>query len=339
MKPIKASAIANANIALVKYWGKRNSDLMLPQTDSLSMTTEGLQSHTTVEFSERYKRDIVIINGKEFRVGDEEYDEYAGKFLKALRQMYPGKAELKVKIVSNNNFPTAAGLASSAAGFAALAVAVNNALGLGLDERGMSILARRGSGSAARGIHGGFVEWLAGKKDDGSDCFAVQLFPPQHWPELRMVVAVTSKKDKKIKSRAGMKQSVANSPFYKAWKEEVVPRDSETIKKALAEKDFTKLGQTAETNALRMHAVAMATTPPIIYWNAGTMDIIHAVMDWRDAGLECYFTIDGGPQVKILCLEKNAKEIEKRVRKFENIEDVIVTGPGSAARVTDKHLF
>jgi diphosphomevalonate decarboxylase len=334
---MKASSIANANIALVKYWGKRNKEFMLPQTGSVSMTTEGLQAHTTVEFDPKYKEDVLVVNGKEYRKGDEEYDDYVGLFLKVVRDM-TGK-DVKAKIVSSNNFPTAAGLASSAAGFAALAGAVNEALGLGLDDRQLSMLARRGSGSATRSVHAGFVEWKRGEKEDGSDCFAEQLFSQDHWPEFRMVIAVTSRKDKKVKSRAGMKQSVATSPFYKTWAEKVVPRHIETIKRALAEKDFKTLGETAELNALAMHAVAIATKPPVIYWNAGTMDIIHAVMDWRDEGLECYFTIDGGPQVKVMCLEKDAEEIAKRIKQFDNIEDVIITRPGSGIEITKDHLF
>ncbi len=334
---MKASSIANANIALVKYWGKRNKEFMLPQTGSISMTTEGLQSHTTVEFDPKYKEDVLIVNGKEYKKGDEEYDDYVGLFLGVVREM-TGK-DIKAKIVSNNNFPTAAGLASSAAGFAALAAAVNETLSLGLDDKKLSMLARRGSGSATRSVHAGFVEWKRGEEEDGSDCYAEQLFPPEYWPEFRMVIAVTSKKDKKVKSRSGMKQSVATSPFYKSWAENVVPNHIEAVKKALTEKNFKALGETAELNALAMHAVAIATKPPVVYWNAGTMDIIHAVMDWRDEGLECYFTIDGGPQVKVMCLEKDAEEIAKRIKEFDNIEDVIITKPGSGIKITDNHLF
>ena len=196
-----------------------------------------------------------------------------------------------------------------------------------------------GSGSATRSVLGGFVEWKAGSSEDGTDCFAEQLFPAEHWPEFRMVIAVTSKKDKKVKSRAGMSASVKTSPFYQSWKNDVVPGDIETMKKAIAEKDFALLGQTAETNALRMHAVAIATTPPVIYWNAGTMGIIHAVMDWRDEGLECYFTIDGGPQVKILCQEKDVEAIQAKLKDFDNIEDVMVTQAGNPVKVVDDHLF
>jgi diphosphomevalonate decarboxylase len=334
---MKASAIANANIALVKYWGKRNKELMLPQTGSVSMTTEGMYAHTTVEFDPKYTEDIMIVNNREYKKGDGEYDDYTGKFLDIVREMTGN--ETKCKIVSNNNFPTAAGLASSAAGFAALATAINQALNMGLDEKQLSILARRGSGSATRSIQSGFVEWHRGEAEDGSDSFGEQIFPPEHWPEFRMVAAVTSKKDKKVKSRAGMAHSVENSPFYSAWARDVVPKHIDIIKKALSERDFKTLGETAELNSLTMHAVALATTPPIVYWNAGTMDIVHAVMDWRDEGIQCYVTMDGGPQVKIMCLEKDAEEITSRVKQFDNIEDVIITKPGQGARAVDEHLF
>ncbi len=333
----KASAIANSNIALVKYWGKRDSKLLLPQTGSLSLTLEGLQTHTTVEFDAKYKEDVLVINGKEIPKGTEDYDDYVGRFLGILREKSGSK--MHAKMVSNNNYPTAAGLASSASGMAALAVAASKALGMNLSKKELSILARMGSGSASRSIEGGFVEWHRGKKDDGSDSFAEQIFPPEHWPEIRMVIAVTSKKEKKIKSRAGMAKSVENCPYYKVWRDEVVPKHLGIIRKAIKEKDFRTLGQTAELNCLAMHATAMTTTPPIIYFSAGTMDVIHAVVDWRDEGLECYFTIDGGPQVKIICTEKNAAEIAKRLKSFGNVEDVIVAKPGEGAKLIDKHLF
>lgn len=332
----KASAIANSNIALVKYWGKRNKELMLPQNGSISLTLDGLQSHTTVEFDPKYKEDILIINGEQLQPGTENYDDYVGKFLNIIKGI--AKTDLNAKIVSNNNYPTAAGLASSASGMAAMALAASKALGLSLDKKDLSMLARRGSGSASRSVDGGFVEWHRGKKEDGSDCFAEQIFPPEYWPEFRMVIAVTSKKEKKIKSRAGMAQSVETCPYYHKWLEEA-SKDIELIKKALADRDFKALGKKAELNCLKMHAVMITTNPSIIYWNAGTMDVIHAVMDWRDEGLQCYFTIDGGPQVKIMCMEKDAKEIAKRLRKFPNVKNVIIARPGQGARVVDEHLF
>jgi diphosphomevalonate decarboxylase len=333
----KASAIASSNIALVKYWGKRDKELMLPHNGSLSMTLDGLTTHTTVEFDRKYKEDVLIINGSEIKKGTEDYDDYVGRFLGILRKKYGVK--LFAKMVSKNNYPTAAGLASSASGMAALATAAAAAAGLKLDRRELSILARYGSGSACRSIDGGFVEWTRGTKADGSDSFGRQIYPKEHWPELRMVIAVTSKKSKKVKSRAGMAKSVENCPYYRTWAYEIAPKDIETIKKAIKENDFALLGKTAELNCLKMHATALTTDPPILYWNAGTVDVMHAVMDWRDSGLVCYFTIDGGPQVKILCLEKDAAEIAKRLKSFDTVEDVIVTRAGDGASLAENHLF
>ncbi|MBL7160265.1 MAG: diphosphomevalonate decarboxylase [Candidatus Aenigmarchaeota archaeon] len=333
---MKASAIAHANIALVKYWGKRNKEVMLPQNGSISMTTNDFHAHTTVEFDPSLQEDILIVNDKEFPKGMEEYDDYVGKFLTVARQL-SGK-DLKAKIVSKNNFPTAAGLASSAAGFAALATAVNGALGMGLDQKGLSMLARRGSGSATRSIHGGFVEWLRGENEDGSDCFAQQIAPPEHWPEFRMITCITSTKAKKVKSRAGMSQTLKTSPMYKAWLE-TVNQNLETVRKGILEKNFSLVGSTAEENCIKMHATMLTTKPSIVYWNAGTIELIHAIHNWRDEGLEAYFTIDAGPQVKIICLEKDAEEIVRRVKEFPAIEDVRVVKPGPDARLTEEHLF
>lgn len=332
---MKATAIAHANIALSKYWGKRDKQLMLPNNGSVSMTTSDFNAHTTVEFDEKYKEDVLILNSKEFEKGTEEYDDYVGSFLKVVRQL---KETPPVKIVSNNNFPTAAGLASSAAGFAALATAVNEALGLGLDKKELSMLARRGSGSATRSIHGGFVQWHRGEREDGTDSFAEPIASQEHWPEFRMIVCITTAKEKKVKSRAGMSQTVKTSPMYQAWLD-TVNQDIDAIKKGILERDFMTVGRTAEQNAIKMHSTMMTTKPSILYWNAGTITIMHGIMDWRDEGFECYFTMDGGPQVKIMCLEKDVEEIVKRVKAFDNIEDVRVVKPGPDARVVDDHLF
>ena len=333
---MKASAVANANIALVKYWGKRDPKLMLPNHGSISMTTQGLSAHTTVEFNVKYGRDILILNGKEIDISSEDYQEYVGNFMRVVREISGNKTP--VKIVSNNNFPTAAGLASSAAGFAALAVAVNEALNLGMDKRELSMLARRGSGSATRSIYGGFVEWKRGEKADGTDSYAEQILKPEHWKEFRMVICITSRKEKKIKSRAGMSQTVKTSPMYKAWLE-TVEKDLEKVRKGILYRDFTLVGKTAEENCLKMHATMITTKPPIIYWGPGTMEIIHSIMDWRDSGVEAYFTIDAGPQVKIMCVEKDTEEILRRVKELKGVEEVIVTKPGEDAKVVDEHLF
>jgi len=245
--------------------------------------------------------------------------------------------QTKVKIVSNNNFPTAAGLASSASGFAAVALAISKALGLPTDPKSVSMLARRGSGSASRSVSGGFVEWKRGERKDGTDSYGEQIAPPEYWPEFRMIAVITSKKEKKIKSRAGMAQTVANCPYYSKWVE-TVPADLDAIRKGIKERNFTLVGSTTEHNCLKMHATMITTKPPIIYWNPTTMEVMHSIMEWRDQGLESYFTIDAGPQVKVFCLEKDLKELSKRLKELTGVE-VVMTRPGPGAKLTNEHLF
>jgi diphosphomevalonate decarboxylase len=333
---MKASAIANANIALVKYWGKRDKERILPQNSSISMTTDGLFAHTTVEFAEEYERDIFVLNGEELSLDSKGYLEYVGHFLKIVREIKDNG--LRAKIVSKNNFPTAAGLASSAGGFAALAVAINKALDLGLGDKELSMLARRGSGSATRSIMGGFVKWNRGEKDDGTDSFGEQLADESYWPEFRMVFCITSKQEKKIKSRAGMGQTLETCPLYSGWLASI-DEDLKEVRDGIINRDFTKVGRIAEYNALKMHATMISTKPSIIYWNAHTINLIQAVMDWRDEGLEAYFTMDAGPQVKIICLEKDVGEVVRRAKEIGGVEEIIVSKPGGPAHTTGQHLF
>jgi diphosphomevalonate decarboxylase len=246
-------------------------------------------------------------------------------------------SKLHAKVMSTNNFPTAAGFASSAAGAAALALAASKAAGLNLGEKELSILARQNSGSGTRSVAGGFVQWLRGDKEDGSDSYGMQIADEKHWPEFRILACITTKQAKKIKSRAGMKQSIANCPYYPAWRE-TANKDAEEMKKLILKKDFTAVGQLAEHNCLKMHAVMMATTPAIIYWNEKTVQLMHAIMEWREQGLECYFTIDGGPQIKIICLQKDVAEITQKVKE-QGIDEVLECWPGEGVRSSDKHLF
>jgi diphosphomevalonate decarboxylase len=361
---MKITAIANSNIALVKYWGKRNEKLILPQNSSIGLTTDCLSVKTTLEFARKYKKDILILDGKEFKRGSEEYDKYFKSFLNKLRNLPRSeiltsaesrkgfasqtsvkillrglaKTKLRAKAVSQSGFPKAAGLASSAAGFAAMAAAANSALNLGLNAQGLSILARQGSGSACRSIFGGFAEWQRGKKRDGLDSFARQIANENYWPDFRLVICLTSKKEKKIKSRAGMAQTVKTSPFYDGWLK-TIDDDLKKVRKGIRERDFSLVGKTAEENCLKMHALMLTTKPAIIYWNSGTIALIHRVFEWRKNGLECYFTIDAGPQVKILCLKKNLKVLLKRVKKIAGLEGIIVAKPGPGPKIVNNHLF
>ena len=330
---MKATAVANANIALTKYWGKRDAKLMLPQNGSVSMTVDGFNTKTTVEFFDDYDRDIFVINGEEITEG-KPYDKTV-KFLDLIRER--AGISQKARVATENNFPTAAGLASSASGFAAIAMAASKAAGMDLDNKELSMLARRGSGSATRSVEGGFVEWHRGEKDDGSDSFGEQIVPEDYW-DFRMIACITSSEQKKVKSTAGMAQTIETCPYYKDWLA-TVNDDIKAAKDGIKDKDFTKVGSTAEFNALKMHATMITTKPPIIYWNDATMRIMHALIAWREEGLESYFTMDAGPQVKIMCMDKDMEELKKRLSGIEGIQKMVVLRPGGPAKVIEEHLF
>ncbi len=329
---MKATAIANANIALVKYWGKRDTKLILPQNGSISMTCDGLSTVTTVEFSPEYKQDTIVINDEELRKDEKDVLGHLDK-IRALAGINE-----KAKVVSETNFPVAAGLASSASGLAAITLAATKAAGLNFPEKDLTILTRQGSGSACRSISEGFVEWLRGEKADGTDSYAQQIAPKNHWPEFRMIATILSEKKKPVDSRAGMSQSVASCPYYSSWVSEAT-KDLEIMRTAIKNKDFEKLGQTAESSCLKMHAVMMTTTPSIIYWIPETLEVIHAVRGMRIEGIQAYFTIDGGPQVKIMCLEKDAEKINKKLQELPAVKRTIICKPGDGAKLLDKHLF
>ncbi len=329
---MKATATANANIALVKYWGKRDEKLILPQNGSISMTCDGLRTTTTVEFSEKHKNDIVIINDEELKKDEKNIIGH----LDRIRKMAGIKE--KAKIVSETNFPVAAGLASSASGFAALTLAAMKAAGLDLNEKELTILTRMGSGSACRSICEGYVEWHRGNKEDGSDSFAETIAGKNHWTEFRMITTIVAESKKKISSRVGMAQTVKTSPYYKGWLDSVED-DLIKIRNGIKKKDFPAVGLTSEENCLKMHALMMTTKPSIVYWQPATMEIINSVMRWRGEGTQCYFTIDAGPNVKVICLSKNEKEITKRLHELKGVKKTILCKPGDGAKMLDKHLF
>jgi len=329
---MKSTAIANANIALVKYWGKRDNKLLLPFNSSISMTCEGLTTTTTVEFSDKYKKDQIIINDEELKKDEKNVIEHLNRIRKRAGVVK------KAKVVSQSNFPIAAGLASSASGFAALTLAASKALGMDLGERELSILARQGSGSAARSISEGFVEWHKGEKKDGSDSYAYTIAGKKYWHEFRMLVTIVKEEKKKLSSRAGMQKTVETSPYYKGWLEDV-EEDLENLKKGISKRNFSAVGRISEDNCLKMHSLMLTTKPPIIYWMPETIKIIHEISAMRDEGIECYFTIDAGPNVKILCLEKAEKKITKRLLGMKEVKRIISTKPGEGVKLTDKHLF
>ena len=303
----KATAFAPANIALVKYWGKRNSRLNLPVTDSLSIDLGDLGTETTIEHSPD-GQDAVILNGNKLAQDDPfavKVINFTDLFRNALNQAATNRPALA--ITTNNNIPTGAGIASSASGFAALTKALDQFFGLGLAGRELSLLANLGSGSASRSIFKGFVYRHAGTDPDGMDSCSEPL--PYTWPELKIGLITVSAKAKRVSSRDGMERTIATSPLYKKWPDQV-KNDMAKMLDAIKAKDFELLGATAESNALAMHECMRAATPPLNYFEPETEAIISKVQKLRKNGLPIYLTIDAGPNVKLLYLNKDEEKVK-----------------------------
>ncbi len=312
------TARAGANIALVKYWGKRDLRRNLPAAGSISITLADLETVTIVEPREGSGGDQFVLDGQE------QDSDPVSRVLDLLRENRPA-----CRVVSRNSFPTGAGLASSASGHAALVVAGAAVFGLDIDRVALSRVARRGSGSAARSLFGGFCELHAGVLEDGSDCQASALHEPAHWP-LEVVVAITDSGPKAVSSRAGMNQTMDTSPYYPAWVASV-DDDLDLARKAIAERDFEALAAVSEHSALKMHASALAAQPGLLYWNAGTLACLHAVRELRAAGVGVFFTVDAGPQVKAICLPGQSGRVAATLAGLAGVERVLQTGLGPGA--------
>ncbi|MBC8131919.1 MAG: diphosphomevalonate decarboxylase, partial [Deltaproteobacteria bacterium] len=237
----------------------------------------------------------------------------------------------RAEVVTENSVPTAAGLASSASGFAALALAASRAAGLTLVPPQLSALARRGSGSAARSIFGGFVEMRPGAFADGSDAVAAPIPEGDGWA-VRLVVAITAEGEKAIGSTAAMDRTARTSPFYESWLRSV-PRDLQDARAAIAERDLTRLGMVAERSAINMHATAMSADPAIFYWTPTTLAAMQTVRSLRDRGVSAYFTIDAGPHVKVLCDQADAVAVEAALAATPGVLRTVAASPGRGARI------
>lgn len=318
----EASAFAPVNIALAKYWGKRDARLNLPTNGSISVTLDGLGSETRVKFDETLSEDVLILNGEEIRSSESlrkisiVLDELrsiasARASARACPARVPSARACPARVSSRNNFPTAAGLASSASGLAALTLAASRALDLDLSSTKLSEIARRGSGSACRSFFGGFVEWKRGELADGADSVATQLQPASHW-DLRALIAVIDDAPKDASSTGGMTATQATSPYFRTWVESA-QTSLGPIRNAIAARDFAALAAAAEENCLRMHACAMAASPPIVYWKPQTLAIQRLVREMRANGIDAFFTIDAGPNVVVISTAAHAAEIRARL--------------------------
>lgn len=289
-KPMKSTAVAPSNIAFIKYWGRKDEALRLPENGSVSMNLSNLLTTTTVEFNPDFKEDLVIINGEK----EEDEGSRVIKHLDRIRKL--AKISHKAKVVTKNNFPTGTGLSSSASGFAALTLAASNAASLKLSEKELSILARQGSGSACRSIPDGFVEWIDGDSNETS--YAVSLFPQKYW-NIADVVAIVSKNKKEVSTTEGQKLA-KSSPFFPVRLAGIKAK-IQLIKKYMEEKNFPLFGDLVEQEALELHAIMLTSKPPLIYWLPGTLKVMRAVKRWRQERLRVYFTVNTGQDIHLIC--------------------------------------
>jgi diphosphomevalonate decarboxylase len=319
---MRAAALAHPNIALIKYWGKRDKASNLPAVGSLSITLDGMASRTSVDFDGRYERDTVFLNGHE----DVATTVKVTTCLDQLR-IRAGVRDRAV-VTSANDFPTGAGLASSASGFAALLTAASAALGLQLPVSELAEIARLGSGSAPRSLFGGFA--LMRNEPDGS-VSCVPLLGEKEWP-LDVLVAVTTSAPKDVSSRDGMEQSRLTSPFYSTWAN-THPADLSSAVEFVRRRDFDGLAELAEHNCLKMHAVMITTQPPLIYWSPATLACIQLIQNLRRTGVPVFFTVDAGPQVKAICLPEARAGVRAALATLPGVSRLIDCRLGGPARV------
>ena len=324
----KASAVANPNIAFIKYWGKADAALNLPANPSVSMNLAALTTVTTVEFRPGLLTDTVVIDGQ---AASEEAQARVVDHLERVRGM--ANLEDRAWVVSRSDFPVGTGLASSASAFAALSLAATQAAGLDLTEEELSRLARLGSGSACRSVPSGFTLWR-GAEDQTS--YARQVAPPGHW-DLHDVVAVVTRQHKHTGSYKGH-DLAPTSPLHQA-RLAAVPVWLDQVQQGIQGCDLAMMGDAIERDALAMHGVMLTSQPSLLYWEPATVVVLKAVRRWRDDGLQVYFTLDAGPNVHCICQAVDAEEVRTRLGNLPVVKDVLVSGPGSGVRQVAYLLF
>lgn len=327
----KATAKANANIALVKYWGKGDDWLKLPVNSSVSIGLEGINTFTTVEFDEKYSSDEVEIDGENF---NNQEKQRVVKHLDLIRNL--ARIKLNAKVVTANNFPKASGAASSASGFAALTVAAAAAAGLNLSQKELSIIARQGSGSACRSIPGGFCVWHKGENNDSS--YAELFDHPKEWDLKVLLVFVGNMSAKKIGSSEAMALTARTSPYYSSAIIEA-EKNVDRLREAMTNADWKEFGRVIEDECFRLHTLCMTTTPNILYWSGETVSIFQRLYELRERGVEAFFTVDAGPHVHIICKNKDVAVIKNAVKDIDGIINIVECGIGGPARIIEEHLF
>lgn len=334
-----SSATSAPNIALIKYWGKRDDLLKLALNESISITLNQKQlcTKTTVVLSDKLKKDVFVVNGK--KVEDEKIAEWLMLARKYLVKKGYAAAKLKLLLVTSNNFPSSAGIASSASGFAAASTALCSALGI-RDKKEMSIVARLGSGSACRSIEGGFVKWKLGKREDGEDSFGVQIAPSPHWKDIVDVIAITDEKKKKVSSKDGMETAAKTSQCMKCRSGAVSGR-VDAVQKAILKKDFPLLALYAMRDSNSMHSTCLDSWPPTFYMNDISKEIVYAVHELNEKnGTIAGYTFDAGPNAHIITTKRNVKKVAGAIGKVKGVKRIIYAEIGDGVKIVapDKKL-
>jgi diphosphomevalonate decarboxylase len=325
MEMTTATAIAHPNIALIKYWGNRDETLRIPANSSLSVNLDGLVTRTTVTFLPDLPADRLELNGSP---AEPAALARVSRFLDRARAL--ASSTVHAMVVSQNNFPTGAGIASSAAAFAALSMAASRALGLNLDEKDLSRLARLGSGSACRSVPAGFVEWNAGTSD--SDSYAFSVAPSLHW-DLVDCITVVASGHKSVGSTEG--HALAGSSPLQAARVADATRRLNIARRALLQRDFPALAEIVEQDSSMMHAVMMTSSPPLYYWEPPSLAIMKSVQAWRKDGLPCCFTLDAGANVHVICPSEAAAEVSARLAEIPTVTQVLQAHPGGPAQIVE----
>ena len=330
----KATVMAPSNIAFIKYWGTRDLESTLPFNPSLSMTLSRCATRTTVECLGEIATDEVSVrtgtNG--FEPASEAFAAGVIEHLDRLRAW--AGSDQHFRVATENTFPMGTGLASSASGFAALALAVAAALDREVSPQEASVLARSsGSGSAARSVIGGFVEWPAAGDESGA---AVQFLAAEHW-DLRDVIAVLDFESKEISSREGHRRA-PSSPYFERRLQEL-PQRLDRVRRALSDRDFAELAQVMEEEAIDLHLIAMSSRPPIFYWQPGTLKVLAAVRQLRRGGENVCATMDAGANVHLICTPTSEDRVVAELNTIADVQDVIRDGVGRGPQFLEEHLF
>ncbi|MFW6362933.1 MAG: diphosphomevalonate decarboxylase [Spirochaeta sp.] len=314
------------SLALIKYWGKADGGVNLPATTSLAVSLGGLSTVTEIQAGESRTEDAAdTIRINKVQV----HDPKIHGFLQHVRRTYPALRNLGFAISTTNSFPTAAGIASSSSGFAALAIGITRAAGLKLSALELSELARHGSGSAARAVYGGFTSFPAGSET------AHQLFDHTHWPELRIVVIMVHAGAKPIGSREAMERTRLTSPYYRQWIEASRELEAPALN-ALKSRNLADLGPIMRRSYLSMFGSMLAADPGVVYWLPESIRLIHSVAEWRKAGMPVWETMDAGPQVKLVTTADHLPSIESHLRsEFPRL--AYLTASVGQGPVVDEH--